>query len=436
MTTSPHVTRKSDWQAAILMLMLAITAVVSRPLLPVDETRYMGVAWEMHQSGDWLVSHRNGEPYSDKPPLLFWLINLIWQVTGVAEYPARLVSPLAAVLCVLLTGQLARKLWPQRPDVGRCAPFIHVSLFLWMFFSPVTMFDMLLTLFTLLTLSAVLDAAAGRGWRAWLWAGVVIGLGILAKGPVILVHTLPVTLAAPWWHPDIRLRLIRWYGGVLAALGIAASIGLSWALPSAHSGGEEYAQDLLWGQTAGRVHDSFAHQEPWWFYLPVLPLVLLPWVSVRKLWSSPVAVLSDPGNRFVIGWLGGTLLILSLVSGKQAYYLLPALPAFALLAASRFTTVNAEDPAGGFQPRDTGLLRWTGLLVALLPLLFNHVALFRRLRLDGLVSDWTVVPLFGVAIVLCRPAWRQPHRPVSSAVREIAVANVVFVCVLVAGLRS
>ncbi len=60
------------WLAAGLVLIFTM------PLLPIDETRYLTVAWEMRQSGHWLLPTLNGEPYSHKPPLLIWLINLAW----------------------------------------------------------------------------------------------------------------------------------------------------------------------------------------------------------------------------------------------------------------------------------------------------------------------------------------------------------------------
>ena len=63
---------------------MSAVALLSRPLLPIDETRYLTVAWESHQEGNHLVSHLNGETYAHKPPLLFWLINAVWKITGVS----------------------------------------------------------------------------------------------------------------------------------------------------------------------------------------------------------------------------------------------------------------------------------------------------------------------------------------------------------------
>ena len=93
------------WLAAWLLLVgLALGA---RPLTPVDETRYLAVAWEMWVSGDALVPHLNGEPYSHKPPLLFWLINLGWAVAGVSEWWARLVAPLCGLGALFAARALA-----------------------------------------------------------------------------------------------------------------------------------------------------------------------------------------------------------------------------------------------------------------------------------------------------------------------------------------
>jgi len=59
------------------------TALSTRTYFPIDETRYVGVAWEMWLRGDFLVPHLNGEPYSHKPPLLFWLFQAGWWLFGV-----------------------------------------------------------------------------------------------------------------------------------------------------------------------------------------------------------------------------------------------------------------------------------------------------------------------------------------------------------------
>ena len=165
-----------------LSLLLVASELFSRPLLPVDETRYMSVAWEAHVRGDHLVSHLNSETYAHKPPLLFWLINAVWSVAGLNEYAARLVAPAAGIACILLTALMARRLWPESAAFNRCVPMMLASMSLWIVFCPVTMFDTLLTCFTLLALLGVLRAESGAAVTGWLIAGVARGTGSTLEG--------------------------------------------------------------------------------------------------------------------------------------------------------------------------------------------------------------------------------------------------------------
>ena len=88
----------SDWRLPWLLLLLPV--VIFLPALPIDETRYLAVAWEMHLHGNFLVPHLNGTPYSDKPPLLFWMINLGWLIAGLHVWVVRLGTLIAS--CVWL----------------------------------------------------------------------------------------------------------------------------------------------------------------------------------------------------------------------------------------------------------------------------------------------------------------------------------------------
>jgi 4-amino-4-deoxy-L-arabinose transferase-like glycosyltransferase len=313
---------------------LVVVALTVRPLLPVDETRYLSVAWEMWLRHDWLVPHLNGSPYPDKPPLLFWGILLGWRVFGVNVWWPRLLPPLAALVCVFLLLHLARRLSPEEPG-ARALPFLSGPL--WVTYSTLVLFDTLLTACVLVALCGLADAADGRSWRGWLAYGAGVGLGVLAKGPVVLVHVLPVALLAPWWTIATPVRRRRWYLGLLGAVGLGAAIGLTWALPAGARGGPTYREALLWQETAGRIAHAFAHRRPWWWYLPLLPLVLLPWTLWPPLWRSLVELRRDRPRvavRFALSCLVPGFIVLSLISGKQVHYLLPLLPTFAILAGT------------------------------------------------------------------------------------------------------
>lgn len=97
-------------------------SLLTRSYVPIDETRYVSVAWEMWLRGDFLVPHLNGEIYSQKPPLLFWMFNLGWALFGVNDLWPRLVSPLFGLASLFLTMRIARRLWPDRPHTASAAP--------------------------------------------------------------------------------------------------------------------------------------------------------------------------------------------------------------------------------------------------------------------------------------------------------------------------
>ena len=283
--------------ALLLLLFLTGVAFVARPMTPIDETRYISVAWEMWLRGDFLVPFKNGAPYSHKPPLMIWLFQAGWAIFGVCEWWPRLVSPLVSALNLLLTIGLARRLWPDRHGVGGPAVLILASSLLWTFFSTAAMFDIILALFTLFGMHGTLMASEGKFRRGFVLLGLAIGLGILTKGPVILVQVLPVALLAPWWRPG--LRWLRWFTGIGVAILLGAAIALAWAIPAGFAGGEAYRHAIFWGQTADRMVESFAHKRPLWWYLPLLPVLLMPWLLWPGLWRATRAC--GRGSRWRTG---------------------------------------------------------------------------------------------------------------------------------------
>ncbi|MBP7002762.1 glycosyltransferase family 39 protein [Amaricoccus sp.] len=318
------------WLAMAGFALVAAFGVLARPLLPVDETRYLAVAWEMRTSGDWLVPHLNGATYSHKPPLLFWLINLVWSVTGVSEIAARLIGPAFAVATIWATGRLARRLWPQDDGAGGRAAMILAGFGVFVAYAGLTMFDAMLALAVVLGVLALV--AAGDTRRGWAAFGAALAFGGLAKGPVVLVHLLPIAVLAPLWK---GLPLRRTAAGLALALGVGLALVGLWLVPAIVAGGPEYREAVLWTQSAGRMTDAFAHARPWWWFLALLPVVLWPWAWSPSLLRRIAALdlRADRGLRLAAVWAGSALALFSLMSGKQIHYLIPTLPAAALLMA-------------------------------------------------------------------------------------------------------
>lgn len=327
--------------AALAFAGSALLLIGLRPLLPIDETRYLTVAWEMWQGGPKLVPHLNGDLYTHKPPLLFWLIDLVWLVAGVSELAARLVAPAFGLASVVLTGLLARRLWPAAPQRAGAAAVILATTGLFLAYGSLTLFDTMLTTATLaamLALVALRRAADDRAaWRATLGLGAALALGVYAKGPVILVHVAPVALLMPLWADrDSRPRAGFWYGRLAASFGVALALVALWLGPALILGGPDYRTEVLWKQSAGRMVASFAHDRPFWWFAALLPVYLWPWAwraeSLAAL--SPRRIRADEGGRMVAVWAVAAFVAFSAISGKQIHYLIPELPTVALILSA------------------------------------------------------------------------------------------------------
>jgi 4-amino-4-deoxy-L-arabinose transferase-like glycosyltransferase len=415
------------WWAALMGAVIAV-----RPLTPVDETRVVAVAWEMRQSGNWLVLHLNGALYGHKPPLIYWLINLGWTVFGVNEWWPRLLTGLFGAGALVVVVALARRLAPRREDIAAMTVMITASALGWVVFTGAVMFDLVLAFFVALGMLGVVRAAeAQRG--AWSLVGAAIGLGILTKGPVALLHILPAALLAPLWlaaPPAARPGWGRWYRGVGLAVLVGAAIALAWAVPTAIVGGEAFRREIFWSQSVDRIVSSDHHARPFWYYLPLLPVLLSPWLIFLPVWRGLAALAKSErllAARFALIWGGAVLLGFSLFKTKLIYYLLPATPAFALLAAAGIAALETA-------PRRIE----TALIGALLGLAAVAITALPRLpRLQHLLSVgespllWTTAAVLALTALLLL-AWRPRERV--ATVAFVGTASVIAVLGAYAGI--
>lgn len=330
-------------------LILVLVSLFSRSYMPIDETRYVTVAWNMFLNHDFLVPYLNGETYSHKPPLLFWLMNLGWAVFGVNDWWPRLLPSIFALGAVIMTQKIAERLWPERAQTGYVASLVLLSSGMWAVFTTATMFDMLVAFFTIWGALGLLIARQGDAMRGWTYVGLAIAGGLLAKGPTILLQILPLAVLAPWWmrglpnQSESKPNLMRWYSSMLIAVIVGALILLAWAIPAGIYGGPKYQQEIFWGQTAGRMVKSFAHRLPLYWYVPMLPLMLFPWLFALPVWRAlgkAFAAIDEQGVRFCLAWFIPVFIAFSLISGKQPHYLLPIIPAFALLVGRGWDELN------------------------------------------------------------------------------------------------
>ncbi|MFN2167528.1 MAG: ArnT family glycosyltransferase, partial [Anaerolineae bacterium] len=399
---------------------LAALQIWLRPLLPVDETRYLAVAWEMWWRGDILLPWLNGEPYSHKPPLLFWLIRMVWALFGVSELAARLLPVFFTLVALWGSARLARRLWPEQgAAIGVLVPWLLLGGVFWNNFFSLLQFDLLLVLAALLAWHGLLTARHSP-LGGWPLVALGIGLGVLAKGPVILVPVLPALLLAPWWAGRVLPQgWPRWYLGGLLALAGGAFIALAWAVPAGLAGGDAYREQIFWGQSAGRVLESFAHRSAWWSYLLWLPLMWLPWLLWPQLWrAARGAHVGDPGTRFCLAVLLPALLVFSVISGKQGKYLLPLFPLIAALFSHWLVTAERE----GQRYRAAFVAVFlipTGVLLALLPWLPSGPEWLARVQ-----------PLWGLGLLVWGGFFLFLRRPLAALVRSAALGVLLWSAVV------
>ena len=312
---------------------LALLTIFLTAPVPLYSTRTLAVAWEMWDQGSWLVPLFNGAPYSHKTPLLPWLIHAGWLVGGVNDIWPRLLMVLLGATAIAQSGLLASRLYPSRPNLPALTAWTMAGFWFFFLFSLQIMYELPLTIAVLGGLLA-LCRRQGEAWVPW-WPGLAlaIGFGLLAKGPVALLHLGVPLLTARWWHPQARVD-----GRGFAKKALLATLGgitmfAWWLVPVLTSGDPGYREALLFTQTAGRIRDSFDHAQPWWWYAPIVMILMAPWWWSRWWWGQVPALLRDGENRFAWCWLLGMLLVFSLISGKQPYYLLPEFAAAALLLA-------------------------------------------------------------------------------------------------------
>lgn len=323
----------------LLGLVLFLPGIGGRDLWNPDEPRYAEVTREMVASGDWFVPHLNGKVYSEKPPLLFWMIAGASLVTGeVGPVAARLPSLAAAIAALFLLFGMARRLFDRRVAWWSVAILATSGRILWQ--ARVGQIDMLLL--ALVTLAMYFFV---RGWldhRPGFYRlfFVAAGLGTLAKGPVGLLPPLLSILAfAVMTRERSRLREMR----IGSGLAIWAGVVLLWLVPAGVTGGLAYLETLVIKQNVTRYADPWHHFQPVYYYLTTVPADFLPWAFFLPgaLWLGWRRATDNErrGYLFAFCWMAVTVLFFSLSPAKRTVYVLQMFPAMAMIVAWSFSEI-------------------------------------------------------------------------------------------------
>lgn len=343
----------SDWRhklsrpgVALVIVLWVVAAALSlgqRDLWAPDEPKYALVAKEMLASGEFLIPHVNGEPYPDKPPLMFWLIAVASLLTGgVGQVAAVLPSLVAGALALVGIARLTRAVGAEG-----LSPLLSVGMaavsFRFMIQSTTGQLDMLLTT---CTTWAMLGLVRGIGWnestppnrRALIVAFGLMGLGTLTKGPVALILPLGGVVIGSWWTGCLsRCRALLDLRAVLAFFVVLGAWLVPAAIHALRSGNEAWLTNILFKQTAVRYAASWHHDQPVWYFLRVLvtdtfPLSLLLPAAIWGLRERGEETFAR-ARRLMAGAVLFTLVFFSLPAGKRDLYLLPSYPWLAVWLA-------------------------------------------------------------------------------------------------------
>jgi 4-amino-4-deoxy-L-arabinose transferase-like glycosyltransferase len=279
-----------------------------------DEPRYASIGREMAHSGDWVTPRLDGSPWFEKPPLLYWLTGAGHKLHLSDEWAARL--PLALISLAFLCffhRTLAREFSPR---VALSATGILATSAGWVAYSFASVTDLPMSAaLGAAMLIALFDTRPRQGYAA----GALLGLAVLAKAFVPLVLIVPVLLIAR------RKRISMMVGCVLVAA--------PWLLLATLRHAAPFWDEFFWKQQVGRfLHPALDHVQPWWYYLPVLLAGLFPWTPLAGLLIGSTPYRNER-VRFLAIWLAYALVFFSAAQNKLPGYVLPLLPALAIVLA-------------------------------------------------------------------------------------------------------
>lgn len=297
--------------ALAIVLFSVFLSPLQRELYVGDETKYSQVVREM-RAGSFILPTLEGSPFTHKPPLHFWLIDLLTVPFGVYSiWPFVLPSLVAFALLLLLMKKMG----------GTMAAFVcGTSLLMW---GSAQTARMDVAFAALLALSAYFIRREKGPLPVS--AGIATGIAFLVKGPMAPVITL-----ALFAFESIRLRRRPRGRDALAILPMIV-IPLLWLVPALLIGGEPFWREIFYKQTVGRAVGAWVHKSPPWFYLVRAPLTLLPWFFLTVAAIVAAYRRKDDEAKFAVSWMLAVLVPYTLLSSKLDVYMIAMLPAVALL---------------------------------------------------------------------------------------------------------
>ena len=322
-------------------------------LIGADEPRYAQVAREMLAHHNWITPTLGGKPWLEKPPLYYWQAMLAYRIFGVSDWAARLPSALDATLTIVAVYWLVRRLRPGSELDGALLTAAAAGV---IGFARAASTDMpLAAAFTIALLA----------WYAWQetegkhYLGIfyaACALGMLAKGPVApFLAAAVIALFAAAKHDFGLMRRTLWIPGIL----LFCVLALPWYIAVQVKNPDFFRVFIVEHNLERFGTNLYHHKEPFWYYVPVVLLGLVPWTvyvigsvveTVRVWWTERKETThsEDAWNVFLLIWLVVPVVFFSLSRSKLPGYIVPALPAGTLLLADYLRRHVAEDERSNF----------------------------------------------------------------------------------------
>jgi 4-amino-4-deoxy-L-arabinose transferase-like glycosyltransferase len=309
-------TRTAALLSGIGLFFLYFFGLTRTGLLGPDEPRYAAIGRAMAATGDWITPRLWGQPWFEKPALLYWMTAAGFKLGLGPDWAPRLPVALASVAFLVYFFVVLRREFGDRAAYYSAA--ILATSAGWLVYSHVAITDLPMSAAFAAAMLAIIGPQPSV--RSNLTSGLLLGLAILAKGLVPLVLFIPAL-----WFLRHRIR------DLAILFGAAALITTPWYALVTLRNGAPFLEDFFWKHHFGRfLNSTLLHGWPIWFYLPVLLAGLFPWIPMLVLLFDR-RLYRDRRAQFLLAWFAWGFIFFSASRNKLPGYLLPLLPPLAAL---------------------------------------------------------------------------------------------------------
>lgn len=319
------------------------------PLMDKTEARYAEIARIMAESNNWITPQIDyGLPFWAKPPLSTWLSALSFEMFGIHEFSARLPYLLLTIVLVFLIGKYAKRY--QLPFF--LPGFILLTLPEFFIHAGVVSTDTVLAFSVALVMLSFWEALRNKAksyWKYLIFVG--FGLGLLAKGPIIFILTLPPLVIWVFLFKKYRIvfQHISWiYGGLITVL-----IAVPWYI-LAEQETPGFIDYFIVGEHFKRFFDAswtgdkygFPKSQPLGMIWIFMLLFAFPWIQVllKKSWQNRSGLLKNKWVAFLLLWLIWTPLFFTISKSLIHPYIMPVMVPLALLISNWWTSIKLQKP--------------------------------------------------------------------------------------------